>query len=89
MRVRLEFLGMRKSINVSSHARSYKVALPIGTAPAAIMPAEQKPITTEDKYISLVFTPEENCHYGLANKPKRVFVFDHVEIEAKNAERGG
>ena len=83
MRARLEFLRMRKYIDVPLDASSYKVVLPIGIAPAAIMSVEQEPISAEGKSISLIFTPAKNCLYGLADEPEQVFVFDHVEMEAK------
>jgi hypothetical protein len=60
----LEFLGMRKLIEVQASITKYKVALP----------------AMQGQYVTLVFTPEANTLYGLKGQPKLIFLFNHVEV---------
>lgn len=64
----LEFLGMRKLIEVPVSAMNYKVLLPTN-------------IDGVDRYIVLVFTAENNPLYGMPHETELCFTFDHVEEE--------
>lgn len=74
----LEFLGMRKLINVPQGAENYEVLVPLGFSHAVVMPDGEEPLATQNQCVSLVFTSSANFRRGLPGEPERVFLFDHV-----------
>jgi hypothetical protein len=62
----LEFLGMRKLIEVPADTINYRVALPMN-------------IDDVDRYATLVFVAENNPRYGVPHEVEVHFTFDHIE----------
>ena len=77
----LEFLGMKKLIEVSTDATTYEVLLPYNLAPTTTTSIEQRLLRTEEPYVRLIFIQEHNCRYGLQNEPKYNFIFDNIKLE--------